>query len=44
MYYDTEKKEGGIMWGQVGNNRKSQQKYYFNKKSVYNRQIDVGIL
>ena len=20
------------MWGQVGNNRKSQQKYYFNKK------------
>ena len=37
-------KKGGVWWGQVGNNRNREKKYYFNKKSVYNRQIDVGVL
>ena len=33
----TQKKGGGVRWGQLGNNRKNEEKYYFNKKSVYNR-------
>ena len=28
----NQKKEGGVRWGQVGNNRKREKKYYFNKK------------
>ena len=28
----NQKKEAGVRWGQVGNNRKREKKYYFNKK------------
>ena len=32
MYYDLEKREWRVRWEYLGNNRKSQEKYYFNKK------------
>ena len=28
-------KKGGVRWGQVGNNRNREKKYYFNKKKWY---------
>ena len=39
----NQKKGGGVRWRLVGN-KKREKKYYFNKESVYNRQIDVGVL